>query len=67
MRVLALILTISLLALTSNLATSAEFNLRPHGATGNGTTRDTAAIQKAIDTCAQAGGGEVLYPKGTYR
>lgn len=26
----------------------------------------TAAVQKAIDDCALAGGGEVVFPKGTY-
>jgi polygalacturonase len=42
------------------------FNIRDFGATGDGKTLDTAAIQKAIDACAAAGGGQVLVPKGNY-
>jgi len=30
-----------------------SFNVRNFGATGNGTTKDTAAFQKALDTCAE--------------
>ncbi|HEU5351514.1 MAG TPA: glycoside hydrolase family 28 protein [Terracidiphilus sp.] len=41
-------------------------NVRTYGATGNGRTKDTAAIQKAIDACAQRGGGIVLLQAGTY-
>jgi len=43
-----------------------SFNVKDFGAKGDGTTKDTAAIQKAIDACAQAGGGEVNFPAGTY-
>lgn len=42
------------------------FNVRDYGATGNGSTDDTAACQAAIDACP-TGGGEVLFPRGTYR
>jgi polygalacturonase len=41
-------------------------NVRDFGATGDGTTKDTAAIQKAFDRCGVLGGGEVLFPSGTY-
>ena len=33
---------------------------------GDGTTKDTAALQKALDACAAHGGGEVLLPAGRY-
>ena len=42
------------------------FNVRKFGATGDGTTLDSPAIDKAIDACAQAGGGTVYFPAGTY-
>ena len=41
-------------------------NVRDFGATGDGNTLDHAAINKAIDACAQAGGGTVFVPAGTY-
>ena len=43
------------------------FNVCEYGASGDGRTLDTDAIQKAIDTCAAAGGGTVLVPAGSYR
>lgn len=37
-----------------------------YGAQGDGTTLDTAAIQKAIDDCSRAGGGTVVIPSGIF-
>src|ERR1035441_1833556 len=42
------------------------FSARSFGATGDGKTKDTAAIQKAIDACTQSGGGIVYVAPGTY-
>jgi len=42
------------------------FNVKSFGATGDGSTLDTDAISSAIRACAQAGGGTVLFPAGTY-
>jgi polygalacturonase len=57
----------------SGAAQSAEAAPRPDaydvtafGAKGDGKTLDTAAINRAIDAAAAAGGGTVLFPSGTY-
>lgn len=42
------------------------YNVRAFGATGDGLTNDTPAIQATIDTALLAGGGEVLFPPGIY-
>jgi len=47
-------------------AAPAVFNVRDHGATGDGKSLDTAAINKTIDACSKAGGGKVLFPPGKY-
>src|SRR5580698_10542777 len=44
----------------------AQYNVRTFGATGDGKTKDTAAFQKALDTCAVNGGGYVMVPAGNY-
>lgn len=43
-----------------------RINVRQHGAIADGKTLDTAAIQKAIDACAKAGGGTVVLTAGRY-
>jgi polygalacturonase len=42
------------------------FDVRAHGALGDGTTLDTAAINAAIEAASQAGGGTVVFPPGRY-
>ena len=41
------------------------FNVKSYGATGNGSTDDSAAIQAAINAAA-VNGGTVWFPQGTY-
>uniref|UniRef100_UPI0035CB9059 rhamnogalacturonidase n=1 Tax=uncultured Sphingomonas sp. TaxID=158754 RepID=UPI0035CB9059 len=41
-------------------------DVRRYGATGDGHTIDTPAINRAIDAAAAAGGGTVHFPAGTY-
>jgi polygalacturonase len=43
-----------------------RYDVRAFGAKGNGRTLDTAAINKAIDAAAAAGGGTVHFPAGSY-
>jgi len=42
------------------------FDVRAFGATGDGKTPDTDAINRAIDAAASAGGGTVFVPAGVY-
>jgi polygalacturonase len=44
---------------------AATFNVNDYGAVADGKTI-TAALQKAIDACAKAGGGRVVIPAGVY-
>jgi len=42
------------------------YNIRDFGAKGDGKTLDTKSINDAIDAAANAGGGTVYFPAGTY-
>lgn len=67
-------LTISLLLVAAAVPTpaalrrqsAAVFDVRSFGATGDGRTVDSAAINKAVDAAAAAGGGIVDLPAGRY-
>ena len=45
---------------------TAPLDVRAYGATGDGTTKDTEAIHKAIAAAVAAGGGVVRFPAGRY-
>ncbi len=53
-------------SLSARAASPGWFNVRDYGAKGDGKTKDTAALQKALDACATAGGGTVRVPEGVY-
>ena len=44
----------------------ARYNVVEFGAKADGRIEDTRAIQKAIETCCENGGGTVYFPPGTY-
>ena len=46
--------------------TGPTFDVRQFGATGDGKTLDTPAVNRAIEAAAAAGGGTVLFPAGVY-
>ena len=41
-------------------------NVQEFGAAGDGKTKDTATLQRALDRCWALGGCEVLLPAGEY-
>jgi polygalacturonase len=47
-------------------ALSGAYDVKAYGATGDGKTLDTPAINKAIEAAAAAGGGIVWIPAGNY-
>ncbi|MDO8545272.1 MAG: glycosyl hydrolase family 28-related protein [Opitutaceae bacterium] len=53
-------------ALAVHAATGRTFNVREDGATSDGRTLCTTALQRTIDRCAAAGGGTVFFPAGVY-
>jgi hypothetical protein len=58
------VVTLSTLNLPA--AATSTFNVRDRGAAGDGKTLDTAAINRTIEVCSAAGGGQVLIPAGRY-
>ncbi len=52
--------------MASSTLSAATFNVRDYGAKGDGVALDSPAINAAIAAAAQAGGGRVVLPAGTY-
>jgi len=50
----------------ASATTPFAFNVRNFGATGDGKTLDSPAINRAIEAAAAAGGGTVYFPAGVY-
>ncbi len=72
-RLLTITLLLSFVAAAAGAATSAAatsgavHDVRAYGARGDGRALDTAAINRAIEAAAAAGGGTVVLPPGSYR
>lgn len=68
MKDLGFSLAIGLVLVAGCLTTGGRsvYTVRDFGAVGDGVTKDTAAIQAAIDAASSAGGGTVELPSGTY-
>ena len=62
----AALVLVFMIAASGALRAQTTCDPRAYGAKGDGTTKDTAAIQKAIDVCADKGGGTVELSAGTY-
>jgi len=62
----SLVVALGLTAGVSWAADKPALNVLDFGAKGDGVTKDTAAIQTALDTCRTNGGGTVLLPPGVY-
>ncbi len=62
----AALVLVFIAASSGALLAQASCDPRAYGAKGDGATKDTAAIQKAIDVCADKGGGTVELSAGTY-
>lgn len=52
--------------MTASALAADQFDIRERGAQGEGQASDTVAIQSAIDACAAARGGTVVFPPGRY-
>ena len=60
------ILFAALFLAAARLVSAAVLDVKDFGATGDGKTSDTTAIQKAVDTASQSGGGSVHFPAGQF-
>src|SRR3954452_10334683 len=53
-------------AVAARKAGPLQYDVRSYGAVADGKTKATAAVKKAIDAAAAAGGGTIVFTAGTY-
>jgi hypothetical protein len=63
---LVLVTTVVLRFDTFNSERGFYYDVRAYGARGDGLTKDTLALQAAIDAAGTHGGGTILFPPGRY-
>ena len=66
MKKLLLLLIVNYQLSIVNCSAQVTLYITDFGAVGDGATINTLAIQSAIDSCNEAGGGEVVVPVGTF-
>jgi len=54
------------LVLSSPVPAQPIYNIVGYGAVGDGATLNTAAIQRAVDSCSAHGGGRIIVPAGRF-
>jgi len=64
-RILLLLIVNAVVFVHANAATN-FYNVKDFGAKGDGSSMDTKAINKTIETAATTGGGTIYFPAGNY-
>ncbi|MBW8864783.1 MAG: glycoside hydrolase family 28 protein, partial [Verrucomicrobia bacterium] len=65
-KLFAIIVALGLAVISGWAVDRPVLNVLDFGAKGDGVTKNTDALQKALDACGQNGGGTVLVPDGVY-